>query len=60
MSYSVCINCEQMVPMYEKYCGACLKRNPSFMQDSNFWRTYRGDLKDAKVIVDAELKRRPR
>ena len=38
MSYSVCINCEQIVPAYEKYCGQCLKLYLQLKQDKDFWR----------------------
>lgn len=35
MSYSVCFNCEQMVPRYEKYCSECAAQ---FRQDDTFWK----------------------
>ena len=38
MSYSVCTNCEMMVPRYEKYCEACLKKYPHLKQPEMFWQ----------------------
>lgn len=40
MSYSVCINCRQMVPAYEKYCDGCLGRYPHLIQVDDFWKNY--------------------
>lgn len=38
MSYSVCYNCNEMVPNYEKYCEPCIKCH-HFTQDENFGKT---------------------
>jgi NMD protein affecting ribosome stability and mRNA decay len=36
MSYSVCAKCNEMVPLYEKYCSRCLRKDSSLVQDSDF------------------------
>jgi hypothetical protein len=38
MSYSTCVKCEEMVPAYEKYCAACLKRHPDLVQIADYWK----------------------
>ena len=38
MSYSMCVNCSQMVPAYEKYCWQCLKRHPQLVQVEDYWK----------------------
>ena len=58
MSYSTCIKCESIVPMYEKYCIKCLdiykvKQDKTFHKRSDSWRKdkneeFENDLK--KVI----------
>ena len=72
MSYSVCINCEQIVPAYEKYCGRCLKRYPQLKQVDDFWKNYvytwdaarelaRQEINDgATVVCDTSHKPHPR
>jgi len=57
MSYSVCINCEKMVPVYEKYCTACLKRYPHLKQVEDFWRNYYYTLDAAKQLAKEEIER---
>lgn len=37
MSYSVCDNCGEMVPLYERYCRRCVKKH-GLVQDENYWR----------------------
>lgn len=37
MSYSICINCHEMVPHYEKYCTECVKMN-NLKQDEDWWK----------------------
>ena len=36
MSYSVCVRCQEMVPLYEKYCSDCLRKDVSLVQDVEF------------------------
>ena len=55
MSFSVCINCEQMVPSYEKYCGACLKRYRQLKQVEDFWRNYHYTWEAAKALAKEEI-----
>jgi len=55
VSYSVCINCEQMVPMYEKYCRACLKKYPHLNQVDDFWRHYVYTWEAAKELAKKEI-----
>lgn len=55
MSYSVCINCKQMVPAHEKYCGACLKRYPQLKQVSDFWKHYHYTWEAAKELAKKEI-----
>lgn len=55
MSYSVCIACEKMVPQYEKYCGACLKRYPQLKQVADFWRNYGYTWEAAKELAKQEI-----
>ena len=38
MSYSVCVKCQRMVPLYEKYCELCLLADPQLKQDLNYWK----------------------
>jgi len=60
MSYSVCINCEQMVPAYEKYCSKCLKRYPQLNQTEDFWKHYHYTWETAKQLAKDEIGRRSR
>ena len=39
MSYSICINCDKMVPNYEKYCQPCILKY-NLNQDNNWHRVY--------------------
>ena len=55
MSYSVCINCERMVPMYEKYCSACLKKYPHLRQMETFWQNSAVSWDHAKEIARQEI-----
>jgi hypothetical protein len=41
MSYSVCLNCKEMVKSYEKYCDKC---SCSFKQDVDFWKNNGYDI----------------
>lgn len=59
VSYSVCINCEKMVPMYEKYCAACLKRYPHLKQVTDFWRNYGYTLEAAHQLALDEIAAKP-
>ena len=36
MSYSVCLNCHEMVSDWEKYCTECLEAG--FQQDLEYWK----------------------
>lgn len=38
MSYSVCVNCQDMVSMYEKYCPKCIKAY-GLPDVPMFWKT---------------------
>jgi len=38
MSYSVCLDCKNMVSRYEKYCGKCAPSKKS--NDPEFWKTH--------------------
>lgn len=42
MSYSVCIECKEMVSGYEKYCGSCSVSKKS--NDEAFWKTHGYDF----------------
>lgn len=55
MSYSVCINCKQMVPAYEKYCGRCLERYPHLKQVADFWKHYAYTWDAAKELARQEI-----
>ena len=59
MSYSVCISCERMVPAYEKYCVACLRRWPQLKQVSDFWKHYVYTLEAARELAKAEKVEEP-
>lgn len=37
MSYSVCLNCKDMVQAYDKYCVTCQKQH-HLPDDPNYWR----------------------
>ncbi len=53
MSYSVCINCREMVPAYEKYCERCLRRY-RLPQDELFHRTNQGPPTGWAAIVASD------
>jgi hypothetical protein len=55
VSYSMCINCEQMVPCYEKYCVRCLKKYPQLKQTEDFWKNYHYTWEVAKRIAKDEI-----
>lgn len=55
MSYSSCILCEQMVPAYEKYCRACLRKHPQLQQVEDFWKHYVYTWEAAKQLAQNEL-----
>ena len=55
MSYSVCINCEKMVPAYEKYCGVCLALYPQLKQVADFWKNYYYTWEAAKDLARQEI-----
>ena len=55
MSYSVCINCQEMVPAYEKYCERCLKRYPQLKQVEDFWRHFMYTMDAAKRLAKDEI-----
>lgn len=38
MSFSTCLNCQNMVGGYEKYCQVCTK-NLDLKQDTDYWKT---------------------
>lgn len=57
MSYSVCINCERMVPAYEKYCLGCLGKHPQLQQDEDFWRSYYYTMEAARELAKEEIER---
>ncbi len=57
MSYSICVLCGAMVPMYEKFCNGCLREHPLLQQDVNYWRTNRSvNWQVEAVNIRAELK----
>ena len=60
MSYSVCINCERMVPMYEKYCMDCLMKYPHLQQMPTFWQNSSVSWEHAKAIAKEEIAGRDR
>lgn len=37
MSYSICLSCREMVPLYEKFCDRCLKKY-NLIQDEFYWQ----------------------
>ena len=39
MSYSICIKCERMVSLYQKYCESCVKKY-NLPQDENWHKTH--------------------
>lgn len=59
MSYSVCINCERMVPAYEKYCADCLNKYPQLKQNPDFWRNYYYTWEAAKELAKQEIAAAP-
>jgi phosphoenolpyruvate carboxylase len=59
VSYSVCIACERMVPLYEKYCESCLKRYPHLKQVEDFWRNYYYTMDAARELAKQEIGARP-
>ena len=42
MSYSICLQCKDMVSRYEKYCPLCAKTKKE--NDLEFWRTHGFDF----------------
>lgn len=59
MSYSICTSCEQMVPTYEKYCAACLRRWPQLKQVADFWKHYVYTMESARELAKAEKAEAP-
>ena len=37
MSYSVCLECQEIVSCYEKYCA---KHEKQYQQDNDYWKTH--------------------
>lgn len=54
MSYSCCISCEQMVPLYEKYCSVCLRKYPYLKQVEDFWKNNPPNWQAARELGQIE------
>lgn len=53
MSYSVCAKCNEMVPLYEKYCERCLRKDRTLVQDADFHNPARmSEPKPDSVVTD--------
>lgn len=58
MSYSICLNCKEMVRQYEKYCDAC-ERQHNLKNDKAFWKTngydyYQEPLRSNEIAKDRQ------
>jgi hypothetical protein len=56
MSASQCIKCEQVVPMYEKYCEICVQTY-GVKQDADYWKLHGFEAwqnRDAEFTKDLE------
>lgn len=56
MSYSICLNCEEMVPRYEKYCRVCVMVY-DLRQDEEYWRTHKwpADTRDRRDEINRDM-----